>query len=41
MAKEPVLAPKITTSFGEPHDHGTPEVASVEPVVQEVVEEIE
>lgn len=38
MAKEPVLAPKITTSWGEPHDHGTPEVTVVEPVVEEVVE---
>lgn len=37
MAKNPVLAPKITTSWGEAHDHGTPEVAPVEVVVEEVV----
>jgi len=36
MAKEPVLAPKITTSWGEPHDHSTPEVVE-EVVVEEVV----
>jgi hypothetical protein len=41
MAKEPVLAPKITTSWGLPHDHSTPEVAPVEPVVEEVVEDVE
>lgn len=41
MAKEPVLAPKITTTWGEAHDHGTPEVAPVEPVVEEVVEDNE
>jgi hypothetical protein len=41
MAKEPVLAPKITTSWGESHDHGTPEVAPVETVVEEVVAENE
>lgn len=41
MAKEPVLAPKITTSWGEAHDHGTPEVAPVEVVVEEVVVEDE
>jgi hypothetical protein len=33
MAKEPVLAPKITTTWGETHDHTTPEVAPVEEVV--------
>lgn len=38
MAKEPVLAPKITTTWGEPHDHGTPEVAPVELLVEEVVD---
>ena len=37
MAKEPVLAPKITTSWGEAHDHSAP----VEPVVEEVVEDNE
>lgn len=37
MAKEPVLAPKITTSWGESHDHSVPEVAGVEVVVEEVV----
>jgi len=41
MAKEPVLAPKVTTSWGEPHDHLVPEVAVVEPVVEEVVEDNE
>ena len=38
MAKEPVLAPKITTSWGEAHDHTVPEVAEVEAVVEEVAE---
>lgn len=37
MAKEPVLAPKITTTWGEAHDHSAPEVTPVEPVVEEVV----
>jgi hypothetical protein len=41
MAKEPVLAPKITTSWGEPHDHTVTEVAEVEPVVEEIVEDNE
>jgi hypothetical protein len=36
MAKEPVLAPKITTSWGDAHDHSAPEV-----VVEEVVEDVE
>lgn len=29
MAKEPVLAPKVTTTWGEPHDHSAPEVVEV------------
>lgn len=37
MAKEPVLAPKITTSWGEAHDHSTPAVVVEEVVVEEVV----
>ena len=37
MAKNPVLAPKITTSWGEAHDHGTAEIAPDEVVVEEVV----
>lgn len=37
MAKEPVLAPKITTSWGQAHDHSEPEVTPVEPVAEEVV----
>ena len=41
MAKEPVLAPKVTTSWGEPHDHLLPEVAVEETVVEEVVEDNE
>jgi hypothetical protein len=44
MAKEPVLAPKVTTSWGIDHyaaleaEKSAPVVA---PVVEEVVEEIE
>lgn len=41
MAKEPVLAPKTTTTWGEPHDHGTPEVPGVEVVIEEVVSDVE
>ena len=36
MAKEPVLAPKVTTTWGEPHEHTAPvEVVEV-PVVEDV-----
>lgn len=36
MAKEPVLAPKVTTTWGEAHDHSAPvEVAVVEESVSE------
>lgn len=41
MAKEPVLAPKTTTTWGEAHDHGTPDVLGVEVVIEEVVEDNE
>lgn len=41
MAKNPVLAPKITTSWGEAHDHGAQEVVVEEVVVEEVVEDVE
>lgn len=41
MAKEPVLAPKITTTWGEAHDHGPQEVPAVEVVVEEVPAEDE
>jgi hypothetical protein len=39
MAKEPVLAPKITTSWGEPHDHSAPEVPEVEQTQLEIPNE--
>jgi hypothetical protein len=41
MAKEPVLAPKVTTSWGEPHEHLVPDVSVVEVIVEEVVVENE
>ena len=34
MAKEPVLAPKVTTTWGEAHDHSAPVVEV--PVVEDV-----
>ena len=43
MAKEPVLAPKVTTSWGIDHYAAleAEKSAPVEPVVEEVVEDVE